>query len=519
MEASGFLIAAVFQFALFPIFVATGVARVVALRSVLTGLVLALVVWGIYKAIVLLVGEKSRKLGVWKYWVLAANLLAALILYLLRGPVDTLFAAIGLRMHHWIPAPNWGLFLIGLYDTAIAMLILVSCLQGTGEIFWFVERRVQSWGKREVSEERRTLHEHLKRSLLFFNRVFRLATITVALLLFFRTLFHLFPLTRGPLVAIETYMQEPAAAVGVSVLNYLPNLGYLVVIFLVGWLLLASVHRLFAALKTGRLAIRGFQKEWADTTYRLCRTLLLLFLLMVSFPHLPGASSEFFKGFSVFVGALLTFGSAGAINNLVSGVVLTYTSALHAGDMVRIGDVTGIVIEKTLLVTRVRTPRNEEVSLPNSSVLSSSITNFSARAASGGLGLSMEAGIGYDVDWRTVHALMIDGARKTEHILAEPQPIVLQSALDNYAVNYHLIAWTDRPERMILTVSELRRNVLDCFNAAGVEIMTPSIFAHRDASEPAIPPDRMKQTSVPRRIVVDVHNSSLDIPSPARSGR
>ena len=230
---------------------------------------------------------------------------------------------------------------------------------------------------------------------------------------------------------------------------------------------------------------------------------------MVSFPYLPGSNSEFFKGFSVFVGALVTFGSSGAINNIVSGLVLTYTRAFRVGDMVKIGDVVGIVLEKTTLTTRLRTVRNEEVTIPNSIVLTSTVVDYSARASSEGLALTVTAGIGYDVDWRTVEALMIDAARRTENILADPAPFVLKSDLGNYAVNYDLMAstnLTDQPDRLLRTSSDLRRNVLDAFNAAGVEIMTPSVLAHRDASGLAIPMERFPERPAARGIAMDLRN-------------
>ena len=249
--------------------------------------------------------------------------------------------------------------------------------------------------------------------------------------------------------------------------------------------------------------IKGFLPEWANPTYRLVRTLYLLFLLMVTYPYLPGSKSQFFQGFSVFLGALITFGSTSTIGNIVSGTVLTYTRAFRIGDVVTIGDTTGLVIEKNLLVTRLRTSKNEEVSIPNGNVLATSVLNYSARAKEG-LVLSVTAGIGYDVDWRTVHRLMLDGARATERILAEPAPQVFQAALGDYAVNYELRVYTDTPTSMFLTLSALRANVLDAFNRAGVEIMTPSILAHRDASNLAVPLEQFPNRTKPAGIAIDI---------------
>jgi small-conductance mechanosensitive channel len=200
---------------------------------------------------------------------------------------------------------------------------------------------------------------------------------------------------------------------------------------------------------------------------------------------------------------LITFGSTSTIANIVSGTVLTYTRAFRIGDMVTIGDQTGVVIEKNLLVTRLLTPRQEEVSIPNGNVLSTSVLNYSARATEG-LILSVKAGIAYDVDWRKVHALMVEGAQATGHIATRPAAHVFQEALGDYAVNYELRAYTDQPTLMFHTLSALRANVLDAFNRAGVEIMTPSIFSHRDASHLAVPPEQFSQETQPRGIAIKV---------------
>jgi small-conductance mechanosensitive channel len=284
---------------------------------------------------------------------------------------------------------------------------------------------------------------------------------------------------------------EPFTEVLQAVIDYLPNLATLIVILIFGWLFLRFMRYVFSSIGRGSLEIGDFPREWAEPTYRLLRTLYLIFLLMVSFPYLPGASSQFFQGFSVFVGALVTLGSAGAIGNVVAGTVLTYTRSFRVGDLVQIGGNTGIIMEKSLLVTRVRSALNEEITIPNSSVLASDVRNYISAAERTGLVLTVHAGIGYDVDWRTVHRLMKEAALQTTGITNEPEPVVLQTALGDYAVNYELRAWTQDAHRMIPVASELRANVLDCFNAAGVEIMTPSVQALRDASRLAVPSERM----------------------------
>ncbi len=244
-----------------------------------------------------------------------------------------------------------------------------------------------------------------------------------------------------------------------------------------------------SALARGEIRLSGFDPDWGDPTYRLIRGVAVLLGVMISYPYLPGAGSEIFKGFSIFVGALVTLGSSAAINNIISGVVLTYTRAFRVGDRVQIGTTLGDIVEKRLFVTRVRTLDNDEVTLPNGMVLGGSISNLSIATTTRGLALRVSVGIGYDVDWQQVHDLLKKAALQTPHILAEPEPFVVETELGDFAVSYMLIAHTDEPKSARLTRAELRRSALDLFNAEGIEIMTPSVSSLRDGNQPAIPKD------------------------------
>jgi len=225
---------------------------------------------------------------------------------------------------------------------------------------------------------------------------------------------------------------------------------------------------------------------------------VVLGTLMLVYSFRLGAGSELFKGFSLFVGALFTLGASSSVANVISGVTLTYTRSFRLGDRVQIGETIGDVTSKGLFVTRIRTRLNEEVTVPNMVALGGRVVNFSSAPERGeGLGLQVTAGIGYDVDWRQVHELMKAAAGETENILPEPAPYVMQNSLNDFAVEYILVAFTDQPKVMIQTRSALRQNVLDSFNEAGVEIMTPDVAALRNSVEPAIPAAHVPDATSP----------------------
>ena len=208
---------------------------------------------------------------------------------------------------------------------------------------------------------------------------------------------------------------------------------------------------LFDAVERGHVLWGGFEAEWAVPTYKIVRFLVIAFSVVVRFPYLPGGQSEAFKGVSIFVGVLFSLGSSSAISNVVAGVWRTYARALYKRDRISIGDTTGDVVAKTLLVGRIRPIKNVDITIPDAMVLSSHIRNFRAMAKSDGLILHTTITIGYDVPWRQVHGLMLDAATATAGIVATPEPFVLPTSLDAFYLSYQLNAYTDQAAVMART--------------------------------------------------------------------
>ena len=322
-----------------------------------------------------------------------------------------------------------------------------------------------------------------------FLSVLRWIVIIILIYLALPVLFGIFPFTRDLSESLLGYILSPLKKVGKAVWDYVPNMMTLIVLLVIFRFVLKFVRFIKNEVENENLAIPGFYKDWANPTYQISRVLILAFMVIVIFPYLPGSNSDVFKGVSVFVGVLFTFGSAGALSNVVAGLVLTYMRAFKIGDRVKIGEITGDIIEKTLLVTRLRTVQNEIVSVPNSTVMGSHTINYSIEANERGLIIHTMVTIGYDVPWRQVHQLLIDAALKTDRIQNEPIPFVFQTSLDDNYVSYQLNAYTKLPNQQGIIYSDLHANIQDLFNQAGVEIMSPHYRALRDGNTTTIPSD------------------------------
>jgi small-conductance mechanosensitive channel len=296
-----------------------------------------------------------------------------------------------------------------------------------------------------------------------------------------------FSSTREMSLTVTKWFLSQLESMAKAAVAYIPNLVVLVVIGLLTYYLFRLFRLVFAQIKKGELKIRGFYADWADPTEKLVRMLVFILALVVAFPYLPGAKSPAFQGISIFLGVLLSLGSSSAIANALAGIILTYMRSFLVGDWVQIGDTMGEVAEKTLLVTRILTPKAEIITIPNAAVMSGSVKNYSVEAKKSGVIFHTSVSIGYDAPWRTVHRLLIDAALATKHVLRQPSPFVLQNRLDDFYVFYELNAYTDTPSRMLNIYSDLHQNIQDKFNEAGVEICSPHFSSLRDGNRIAIP--------------------------------
>ena len=318
-------------------------------------------------------------------------------------------------------------------------------------------------------------------------RLLRLGAMLVLVYFYLVAVLGLFPWTRGISTQILGYLVDPLGVVAVSVLGYLPHLFFVVIIVLVTRYLLRGIRALFHGVETGLIAFDGFDRDWAMPTYKLARFMVMAFALVVMWPYLPGSDSDAFKGVSLFVGLIFSLGSTVAVANLVAGSLLTYTRAFQVGDRVRIGDTTGDVVARSLMVTRVRTVTNIEVTIPNNMVMSSAVLNFSTNARRGGILIQTTVTIGYDVPWRRVHELLLRAARATDGVAADPPPFVLQTGLNDYYPEYELNGHITDPQAMRRILSDLNGKIQDAFAEGGVEITSPAFTSLRDGNASTIP--------------------------------
>ncbi|TRX66792.1 mechanosensitive ion channel family protein [Flammeovirga kamogawensis] len=289
------------------------------------------------------------------------------------------------------------------------------------------------------------------------------------------------------------YIFNPFIDILKSFIEYTPNLLKIGVIIFVFHYTIQLVKTFADAIADGRLKIQGFYPDWVPPTFKIIKFVLYTFMVIMIFPLLPGAESQEFKGISVFVGVLLSIGSTSVITNAISGIVITYMRRFKIGDWIRIGDIMGEVVERSLFVTRLKTSKNEIVTIPNSKISESNTINYSQPINRFKLIIHTTVTIGYDVPWRKVHAMLKEAAEITDGLIAGEIPFVLQTSLDDYYVSYQLNAHTRQPEKLARIYSRLHQNIQDVFAREGVEIMSPHYRSNREDNEITIPDFKLMQ--------------------------
>lgn len=308
--------------------------------------------------------------------------------------------------------------------------------------------------------------------------------------LYFTCVFHLFPWTQKIGEGLSRHIIKSLGSILFNFIAYIPNLIVLILIGIASYHISKLIKQVFSEVENGNLHFPGFYSEWAEPTYKLAQFLLVIFSITVAYPYLPGGfESPAFKGIAIFGAILGALGARESVSDIISGIVLIYSRAFLVGDRIAVNDISGIVLEKSLLVTRIRTPKNVIITLPNSTLRNSNIINYSAtiRDLNTPLILHVSITLGYDLPWRTVHQVLLKAAYQTPHILKEPAAYILQTNLNDFHVSYELNAYTDQSISMEAIYSDLYQNIQDCCREANIEILSPNYFALRDGNEITIP--------------------------------
>ncbi len=371
--------------------------------------------------------------------------------------------------------------------TVALLVLLFAIVRGLRSLSARTERRYK-YAMRQIEEGSLSIvsAQSIWAVVHFMFRALKLLAVVVLLYVYLHFVLALYPWTRILAVDLRETVLTPVLAFLWGLVGAIPNLVVVALIVLAARYVLRVTRLFFSAVREGTIKLARFDPEWADSTYKLARVLIIAFAVVVCYPYIPGSQSPAFKGVTIFLGVLFSIGSSSFLANVIAGYTMTYRRAFRVGDRIKVGDMEGDVTEVQLLVTRLRSIKNEEFVLPNSVILTSNVVNYSALVREQGLILHTAVGIGYETPWRQVEAMLLIAAQRTLGLLRQPPPYVLQKSLGDFAVTYELNVYCDTPSVMHQLYTDLHRNILDVFNEYHIQIMTPAYVA--DPATPKVVP-------------------------------
>ena len=401
---------------------------------------------------------------------------------LIQEKVEQLNAEYGLRQK-----------LLGLLLAVLLIVAQVVCIRLTNQLArkwkFSITRRIISMLKPWRIKDYEFLDIHRQSIIVVVSyNVLRILFIVFQLCISIPLLFFIFPETKTAVFTVLGYIWEPLKDIIMAFVGFLPNIFKIAVIYLCFRYIVRGVKYFANEIAEERLKLSGFYPDWAAPTYYILRALLYSLMFVMIWPLLPNSDSSIFQGVSVFIGIIVSLGSTSIIGNVIAGMVMTYMRPFRIGDYIKVGDTVGEVIEKTVLVTRIRTRKNEVVTIQNSSLMGSQTSNFTVAAQNYGIIVHTKVTIGYDVPWQQVKNIMERAALATPGIKHDPKPFMMTTSLDDFYVEYEINAFTDDAERLPRIYSELHQNLLKSFFDDGVEIMSPHIYARRDGIDLQMPP-------------------------------
>lgn len=334
--------------------------------------------------------------------------------------------------------------------------------------------------------------EKLGHILVFIATILKYIVLLIQFAITIPILFAIFPETEEYATLFLSYIWNPAKDIFKSIGSFIPNLFKIGVIYLCFKYIIRGLKYIANEIATGKLTINGFYTDWAFPTYYILRFLMYSFMMIMIWPLLPNSSSPIFQGVSVFIGLILSLGSTSVIGNLMAGLVITYMRPFRIGDQIKLNDTTGTVLEKTPFVTRIRTPKNEIITIPNSFILSSQTTNYTTSAQSFGIIIHSNITVGYEIPTKQVQDLLLEAADMTSTLLKEPQPFILITELADFYCCYQINGYTKEDKALPRVYTELHKHIIDKFHEAGIEIISPHFYAQRDGNDIMMPPEYKK---------------------------
>ena len=252
------------------------------------------------------------------------------------------------------------------------------------------------------------------------------------------------------------------------------------IIVMVSAITLYFLAHYFLAKAAKSLDLRDKKIKGVDSIIKMTIIVAAITIILFQFSSISGTAAG---AISVAVGTVIGFSSRNTISNAIAGIILLSARPFKLGDRIKTTQyesLLGDVIEITLVYTKIRTIRNELVTIPNQSLLQNQIVNYSGFQY---LATAIEISVGYETDKNEVKKLLVEAASNTHGTVSDnPKPYVILKRFDSFAAVYELRAYTDRPNEYLKIESDIRENIYELFQRNGINLTTPNVLRMSDTS-------------------------------------
>ena len=242
------------------------------------------------------------------------------------------------------------------------------------------------------------------------------------------------------------------------------------VIFIAGRFLISVINRLVAQMMERRkidATIQSFLRSFIN--------ILLTILLLISVVSALGVNTTSFAALLASAGVAVGMALSGNLQNLAGGLIILLFKPYKVGDYVDAQGVSGTVKEIQIFHTVLVTPDNKIIYVPNGSLSSGSVTNYSLSQLRR---VDWTVGVEYGTEIEKVRQTVLDLIKKDGRILTEPAPFIALSALADSSVNVTIRVWV-KNEDYWGVFFDMNQNIYEVFNREGISFPFPQVTVHQ----------------------------------------
>ena len=248
------------------------------------------------------------------------------------------------------------------------------------------------------------------------------------------------------------------------VMLYAPKILMAIIIWFVGlWVIRTVLNAIKKGLEKGSYDVS--LKKFLVNLIKWCLKIVLIVIVLGTI----GIQTTSFAAILAAAGLAIGLALQGSLANFAGGVLIMIFKPFKVGDVIQAQGELGSVKEIEIFTTKLTSPDNKEIILPNGALSNGNITNFTSQ---GTRRIDFTFGVGYDSDIKKTKEILMTQLTSHPKVLQEPAPVVSLIELADSSINFVARPWV-KTEDYWTVYFEITENVKEALDASGIEIPYP----------------------------------------------